>query len=79
MMNISTAGNSHIVPAILCENQRTVNVSEKLAENGFMALAIRPPTVPKNTSRIRFSLSAAMDCEDLSGILALLKDISNEG
>lgn len=60
-----TAGNSQIIPLILGENEKALKVAARLQENGFFALPVRPPTVPKGTARIRFSLSAALDMEDI--------------
>lgn len=67
-----TAGDSQIVPVILGDNQKAVDSEERLRDRGFLVFAIRPPTVPPGTARLRFSLSANMDWEDLSGILPVL-------
>ena len=66
--NIPTAGASHIVPAIMGENHAAVSMAAKLRDRGFLVFAIRPPTVPANSARLRFSLSANMEWDDLSGI-----------
>jgi len=49
---------SAIVPMILGENENAVLASKALAEKGFIVSAIRPPTVPENTARLRFTFSA---------------------
>ncbi|ALS24204.1 MULTISPECIES: 8-amino-7-oxononanoate synthase [Paenibacillus] len=56
---------SHIVPLLLGSNERTVRFSEKLQQAGIAAVAIRPPTVPEGTARIRFTLMATHRDEDL--------------
>ncbi len=56
---ISTAPSaSQILPVVVGAADRAMAVSQKLLEAGFWVPAIRPPTVPPNTSRLRVSLSA---------------------
>lgn len=52
-------GNSPIVPVIVGDNEAALRFSKALEWNGIEAVAIRPPTVPEGTARIRFSLTAA--------------------
>ena len=56
---------SHIVPYIVGENDKTVELSEILYHNGYFTLPIRPPTVPVGTSRLRLSLTADITENDL--------------
>ena len=49
---------SAIVPLILGTPEATLAASAALAEAGFLATAIRPPTVPEGTARLRFAVSA---------------------
>jgi len=58
-----------IVPIIVGEDQRTVDLSLRLREQGFYVPAIRPPTVPEGTSRLRVSLSAAHSIEHVDALL----------
>jgi 8-amino-7-oxononanoate synthase len=55
------AGESQIVPLIVGEDTAAVELAESFQEKGFLVFAIRPPTVPQGTSRLRFSLTAALD------------------
>lgn len=48
-----------IQPLVVHDPERAVAVSENLLERGFLVAAIRPPTVPRGTSRLRIVLSAA--------------------
>jgi 8-amino-7-oxononanoate synthase len=59
--NISILRPNHpsaILPIILGENQTALDAAEKLKQNGYLIPAIRFPTVPKHTARLRITLSA---------------------
>jgi len=60
---------SAIQPLQLGDARRTVNFSEKLRERGLLIGAIRPPTVPAGTSRLRITLSAAHSPEHVDRLL----------
>lgn len=64
---------SQIIPVILGSPQRALAVSRALAEAGFLIPAIRPPTVPPNTSRLRISLSAMHEDDDVQALVGALK------
>jgi len=49
------------VPMIIGEDADAVAQAKAFQERGFLVFAIRPPTVPQGTSRLRFSLSAALE------------------
>ncbi|MFO0918148.1 MAG: 8-amino-7-oxononanoate synthase [Planctomycetaceae bacterium] len=48
-----------IIPIVLNDPQRAVAVANRLEDRGFLVGAIRPPTVPRGTSRLRISVSTA--------------------
>ena len=74
-LGIDTAGSaSQIVPALLGSAERAVAASEALARNGVLGVAIRPPTVPMGSSRIRFALSAVHDEAAITRLIALLPE-----
>jgi 8-amino-7-oxononanoate synthase len=50
---------SSIVPVVIGEAQAAIAASQILMDEGFLAVAIRPPTVPQGTARLRLSFSAA--------------------
>jgi 8-amino-7-oxononanoate synthase len=54
-----------IVPLIVGEPQAAVSLSQALLHEGFLVPAIRPPTVPRGTSRLRISLTADHTDEDV--------------
>ena len=58
-------GDTQIVPVVLGGAQRALELSSLLKENGIYAPAVRPPTVPNNSSRVRFSLNAGMSEADV--------------
>ena len=58
---------SHIVPIMIGDDARAVEVAEALQEAGYDIRAIRPPTVPEGTARLRLSLSSALKESDLAG------------
>lgn len=59
-----------IVPVILDDPERAVRIAAELEERGFLVAAIRPPTVPRGTSRLRITVSAGHDAEDLERLAA---------
>ncbi len=55
---------THIVPIVIGDDFECVDVANNLQAHGYDIRAIRPPTVPEGTARLRLSLSAALD-EDI--------------
>jgi 8-amino-7-oxononanoate synthase len=49
-------------------------LSKRLRDAGFFATAIRPPTVPAGTARLRLAFTAAHSDADLNGLLEALDD-----
>lgn len=68
------ASASHIVPAIVGDASDAVRLSEALAARGIAASAIRPPTVPPNTSRLRLALRATHRRDDIDLLLEAIRD-----
>jgi 8-amino-7-oxononanoate synthase len=56
---------THIVPVFCGSNDAALHVASGLQANGFAVRAIRPPTVPAGTARIRLSLNAKIGTEDV--------------
>jgi len=64
---------SPIQPLILGDNGRCLAASTALRERGILVPAIRPPTVPEGTARLRISLSAAHSLEDVARLAEALR------
>lgn len=69
---------SHIQPLVIGDPKEAVELSNKLLFYGIKALAIRKPTVPAGTDRLRFSLSATMTDEDIATLGRALHDLLPE-
>ncbi|MFC6168900.1 8-amino-7-oxononanoate synthase [Acinetobacter terrestris] len=63
---------SHIVPVIIGESQKTVDKATQLQRAGFYIMPVRPPTVPKHSSRLRISLTTQVSQTDLDQLVGLL-------
>src|SRR5205807_5115730 len=64
-----------IQPLVLGANSEAVRASAALRERGILVPAIRPPTVPEGTARLRISLSAAHDERDVLRLAAALREV----
>ncbi|MCB5188486.1 8-amino-7-oxononanoate synthase [Methylobacillus caricis] len=62
-----------IQPILVGSNEDALKASECLRESGILVPAIRPPTVPKGTARLRISLSAAHTVADVRHLIAVLE------
>jgi 8-amino-7-oxononanoate synthase len=66
---------SPIVPVILGDETRALEASERLRQAGLLVAAIRPPTVPKGTARLRVTFSAAHSETDVDRLAKAVQDI----
>ena len=69
----SGGSTTQIVPALVGGEAETLAVSRQLEADGILAVAIRPPTVPKGSSRIRFALSAAHEEDDVGRLISVIR------
>ena len=65
---------TQIIPVILGESTKALEVSKKLFEQGYFVSAIRPPTVPPGTARLRISVQSDHTKQQLEGLVATLKN-----
>ncbi len=70
---LGTPHASHIQPVILGAERRTMDAAGALLEQGIYVSPIRPPTVPRGTSRLRLSLMAGHSDEEVGRLLVALE------
>jgi 8-amino-7-oxononanoate synthase len=68
------ASTTQIVPVILGSPEAASAMSGRLRQAGFWAVAIRPPTVPAGTARLRLAFTAAHDESDIDRLLEVLDE-----
>ena len=62
-----------IQPIVIGDNEQAMRISQSLEQQGILVTAIRPPTVPKGTARLRVTLSASHEEEDIDRLLSALE------
>lgn len=67
------SAETHILTIKIGDNEKAVQLSEKLRVHGILATAIRPPTVPEGTARLRLSVTMAHTIEDLKYCADMIK------
>jgi 8-amino-7-oxononanoate synthase len=72
-------GASQIIPVLIGENRRTMQLSAKLLELGVFVQGIRPPTVPAGTARLRLTPMATHKPEHIERVIAAFASIAAEG
>jgi 8-amino-7-oxononanoate synthase len=68
------ASSTQIVPLIAGSAEAALALSARLKEAGFWATAIRPPTVPQGTARVRLAFTCAHDETDVDALLDALSE-----
>jgi 8-amino-7-oxononanoate synthase len=69
---LAMPGDSPIVPVVLGDNQTALETAEALQREGFDARAIRPPSVPPGTARLRISINIGLSEATLERLVAVL-------
>lgn len=64
-----------IIPVILNSPELATHVAAQLEDRGFLVAAIRPPTVPRGTSRLRITLNCSQTIADLRGLADALSEV----
>lgn len=70
-----TGSSSQIIPYLTGNAEKALDIAAKMRERGIIALPIRRPTVPPGGERIRFSLGADMNIEQLNQVFEILNEI----
>lgn len=65
---------SAIVPVILKDNDKALAASKLLEERGFLVAAIRPPTVPEHTARLRFAFGAMHTQAQINAMTNIIRE-----
>ena len=65
-----------IQPLLVRDNQAALDLSSALRERGIWVAAIRPPTVPQGTARLRIALSAAHSATDVTRLIEALHELA---
>ena len=69
------AGATQIVPAIIGENQRAMDLTRAAWDHGVFAHGIRYPSVPRGSARIRFTPSAAHTADDVATVIDIFAEL----
>ena len=69
------ASSTHIIPLIIGSAEKATAVSKKLFEKGFFVAAIRPPTVPSGSARLRISLQSGHTIDQIDSLVDAIKQI----
>lgn len=71
-------GDSNIISVVVGDADKTMRASRLLNSQGILVGSIRPPTVPRETSRLRVSLKATLTSKDVERILAAFGQVAKE-
>lgn len=70
--NLEVESFTQIMPLKVGESEAALKLAARLGEAGFFVTAVRPPTVPENTARLRFSVTLHQNDTDLAALAGLL-------
>jgi len=70
------AAESPIVPVVIGEEEKTLAASRMLADEGFLVAAIRPPTVPAGTARLRLTFTAQHPDDQIIRLAGIVRDMA---
>lgn len=71
---LNTVSETQIIPVVLKNPDEAERIAKRLLEYGYFVLPIRPPSVPVGTSRLRISLTANMEFEQVKKLFDVIKN-----
>jgi len=74
-----TASETPILPLTFGAEVTALRISRRLTDRGYFVPAIRPPSVPKGTSRLRITLCANHSGEEVDGLAKELSGLAQDG
>lgn len=78
-LGFDTLGSeTQIIPIMIGEAKKAVEISEYLFDNGIFLSAIRPPTVPKGTSRLRLTVTSKHSKADIDNLASKLSEVKEK-
>ena len=76
--NLPVVGTGHVIPVLVGDSAAAVRLAAALEKRGVLVSAIRPPTVPPGTARLRFTVSAAHTEADIDHAVAAYRRAVDE-
>jgi 8-amino-7-oxononanoate synthase len=73
-----TDSNTAIQPIIVGQAEKALLMAQSLQNKGFWVSAIRPPTVPANTARLRVTLSSHHQEQDIVGLIKAISEVNKD-
>ena len=70
---------SHIIPVIIGTAEDTLTAAEELYKKGFLVVAIRPPTVPAGTARLRISVQSEHSKGQMDKLCEAFEELIKQG
>jgi len=69
---------TQIIPLMIGDTKKTMDASQYLFDNGILLSAIRPPTVPRDTSRLRLTVMATHTKADIDHLVSKLAEVKEK-
>ena len=77
-VGLRPVGFGHVVPIVVGESERAVELSRRLAARGVAVPPIRPPTVPEGTARLRLTVTARHQEQDIDAVIGAFRAVTDD-